>query len=809
MKKRVSWLLVPAVIISLGACKKKETAETPSAATPAPSPSGVTAPAVVETPAPVVPKVSIEERAAKLGFAKHLPADTEVLLTFHDGTKTVNRVKTSKFWNFVTSQSGMNSAPEVEAPLEELEMQEDGQEIPEGDFEGEEVPAKEVPNGLEIEGSEEGMEPGEPELLHHIALNEDAAVVDADAAADAANSEPMGPAALFGTEFSLALGKTSGEQMGNLFTFQRRMSYYNMRGMAKAMAAALKSGDKANFTTALGTSYDSEMFSDLLQDPQSGLKLLAKTKMSPLYLAFKTTESNLAEAAQQVSAILAYAAMLEDKAVAIDTEKEGHKFTGYKILGSEISKAMAEDRAEMDEKLTAATVDELLAIIAKQEIVIVSGTVGEYVTVFVGASIDDLKIAAKPSDSLVAGDTLAFADAYIGKDLAALVYGEKQAMTTLLDAAGGMAEITNGIRDGFAGAEGMGDTRDLEALFQMCAEREAALRKLASNDASGIVAFHEDGFKIESYGGYDSGGVDWKASNKLAHLGDSEDVVIFANLTGEATYDKNFKSYFEALFETAYALSMKFSEVPMTDPEFAKFQGMAKMFDSKFRTDLVSLYDALNDDFGGGLGQESALIVDLKGAAPAIPGMPQALVDEAKVPRISLVSPVTDRAKLAGAWTKINTTLTGTMAKVSELTGTQMPMQKPISSEKDGTTTWFVPMPFFNDDFLPSVTVNDQWFAASTSKNQALDLIAQATKGGKTRSGFLFNMNFKALGAYAKSSYALVDKNAEALMGAPLTPEKKKQIEDGIAVFEDFDKITMHGRREGAVVRSSVHFKTR
>ena len=127
---------------------------------------------------------------------------------------------------------------------------------------------------------------------------------------------------------------------------------------------------------------------------------------------------------------------------------------------------------------------------------------------------------------------------------------------------------------------------------------------------------------------------------------------------------------------------------------------------------------------------KARLIVDLKGSAPAVPGVAQEVVDKAKVPRFSIVAPVTDRAKLAASWDKINTTLTGTLAKVGEMTGQQIPMQKPISSEKGGNTTWFFPLPFFTDDFLPSVTVGDKWFVASSSKNQALDLIAKADAGG-------------------------------------------------------------------------------
>ena len=203
------------------------------------------------------------------------------------------------------------------------------------------------------------------------------------------------------------------------------------------------------------------------------------------------------------------------------------------------------------------------------------------------------------------------------------------------------------------------------------------------------------------------------------------------------------------------------------------------------------------------------MVVDFNGGAPAIPGISQAVLDKAKVPRISIIAPVTDRAKLAGSWTKMNTTLTGTLAKVSETTGQDIPMQKPMSSERGGNTTWFFPMPFLTDDFVPSVTVGDKWFAASTSKNQALDLIAKAETPGETRSGFWLSLNFKTLEKYAKETYQTFDENSEDVMGKSLTGKEGKVIKDSIAVLSDLDKLTIHSRREGAVLRSSVHFKTR
>ena len=531
--------------------------------------------------------------------------------------------------------------------------------------------------------------------------------------------------------------------------------------------------------------------------------------MPPIYLAFRTKESDRAAAAQQVATMLDNVAMLGDSIEPLKVEVGGHSFEGSKVLGAKISSSMAENRASMDEMMGAATVDRLLAAVAKKDLVVVSGTVGDYVLVFVGSSTADLKLAANLGDSIVTGDTLAFSDAYATKDIAALTYGQKAAMDQMISTAGGLADMTNGLRDGLTGADGLGDMRDLDAMFQIVAEREAALRKLAGNDASGTVAFFEEGLKIESFGGYDYGMVDWKSPHKLASLGESEDVVLFADMTGDAVYDEKSRDYAEALLETAYAMTMKIAESPIEAKEFVEFQEMAKMFDTKFRPDMLALWEAFSNDFGGSLGHESALVVDLKGGAPAIPGIPQALLDKTKIPRISIISPVTDRTKLSASWDKMNTTLTGTLTKISEMTGKEIPMQKPMSSERDGNTTWFFPMPFLTDDFVPSVTVGDKWFAASTSKNHALDLISKAGAPGPARSGFWFTLNFKALEKYSNEIFALVDENTENMTGSPLPEKEKSLAKQAISILGGLDKLTVHARREGSVRRSSVHFKTR
>lgn len=766
MKKRAIWLVVPAVAIGLGACKKKEEVKVPEAPaaveTPAPTPA-------TPTPAPAAktPALSPEERAAKLGFVKHLPQDTEVVMAFHNGSKSAGRIKSSKLWKLVQAEMGMIGGAGADAPADQEEMDEDF-ELPEGE---QDATAQAAP---------EASEPPAP--------------------------EPMGPAALFGTEFTVALGKTAGEQTGNLLTLNRRMGYFQMRALAKSFVASVKSGDFSSVSDALSAQYGPELFKDLLADPESGIALFEKMKMPPLYIAFRTTADEREAAAQQLSGLITNLAMLGEMVEPVEVEKAGAKFTGQKISGAKISATMAEEREGMEKMMDPAAVDKLLAAIAKKDLVIASGTLGDYAVLFIGSSTDDMNFATDTASSLVASDALAFTDPYASKELAALIYGQKGALDTLTASTGGLSDMAGGLRDGLAGSEGLGDTRDLETLLRMVGERESALRKLAVNDSLGMVAFFEDGLKIECQGGSDNGAVDWKSPNQLASLGDSEDVVLFANMTADAAYDEKARAYLEALMETAYAAAMKVSELKVDDAKMAQFTETAKMFDTKFRPDVVAMWDTLSGDFGNSLGNESALIIDLKGSMPALPGVPQPVVDEAKFPRISLVAPVTDRAKLAASWQQMNASTTSIMAKISELTKQDIPMQKPISSDKDGFTTWFFSMPFFNDDFMPSVTVGDKWFAASTSKNQALDLVNKAAKGGETRNGLWLTVNFNALRKFSDETIKVLEKNKDAL---GMDSDDLKKAAKIISATEDMDKLTVHARREGGVLRSSVHFKTR
>jgi hypothetical protein len=739
MKKRANWLLISALLLTLGACQKKEKAPAP-ASTPETPAAAISRVPVAPEPAPVIPALTPDERAAKLGFVKYLPQDAETVISYYQGTQTTKRLKSSQLWKFIANEMG-----------------------------------------------------GE---------------VDEDAPADPTDV-PFGPAALFGTEFTFALGKSSSQNLGAVLTLNRRSSYFQMRSLVKSYALALQSGDATGIGESFTNQYGKEMINELLNDPKSGIELIEKLQMPPMYFAFKVKEADRDAAGQLLASSLGMVNMLGEMVEPATAEANGSTLSGVKILGSKISATLAAERDSMDESITPAMTDRLLAALAKNDIVLLSGSVGDYSVIFIGPSTNDFKLSANPAASICGSEALAFADAFASKDLAAMVYGEKASNETYVTAAGGISDYIDGLRDGIAASEGLGDTRDLDALFRILAERDVALRKLAGQEASGIVAFFEEGFKIESFGGYDGGMVDYKASNQLAHLGNGPDVALFANVSTDPVFQEKASDYFQAIFETASAISLKIAETPLKIEEIEPYREKAKLFDSQFRPDLLAFWGIYKNDFRANLGAETAWVVDLKGTAPKVPGASEALLAEAKVPRVSLISPVKDRAKLAESWTKVNATATATLAKVSKLMGTEIPMQEPLSSEKNGAITWFFALPFATNDFLPSVTLNDRWFIASSSKNQALDLLSQAETPGTTGQGLYISADLKALGKYADETLKLVETQAPELMGQPFNEEDLKILKGIRVTFSEVDSFKLHSRREGNLVRTSLHLKTR
>lgn len=767
MKLRDSiWCFSLIAILGIVSCKEK-----PAATGEKTEEKSIVESAVEKVAEAVIPgsqSLSDEERAAKVGFAQFLPKDTEVVFSVYDAKGASEQLKALKLYGIIERNTGMGMDDEIMEEMIEEDMLEDG------DAEQDEE--------VEFEMEAQGSEPD--------------------------------PWMLLGQEVTLALGKSTGEQVGHLLTVNKRMAYFQALALGKAAQKFGETGDPNDLTDILEDAFGGEGFlQDIFEDPEGGVTLLEKMEMPPLYIAFRAKDGELDQAAQLLGGSMGLFGMAGEMVAPIEFESGGSTFMGYKVLGEEISKVLAAQRESLEERFKPETVSALIEMIAKKNFVAATGAIGDYAVFMFGGDESELKLTLDVKDSLVGTEELNFVDGFADKPVLAMMYGGKSGWEGIMDDSGGIGTYALGIRDGIAGGEGLGDTRDLQLLLQMIADREKELGVLGSSSDFGMVAFTDDGLKIESFGGYDKGSMDWSAQTTLAHLGDSEDNALFYNATGNTAYSEKASAYFEAILETLYASTIKLSELEIGGGDLLQAKQFAQLFDTKFRGDVVGLYEAMSSGLLEGLGSETAILIDLKGAMPAIPRVSQGLVDEARAPRITWLAPVKDRTQLTDSWKKMDAGITSLLSKVSEMVGEDIPMQKPISAEKDGMTTWFFSFPFFQDDFLPSVTVSDDWFAASSSKVQAVDLIGKAAAGGEAGNGMEFYANFNAITDYADLMLSAVENNKDAIFTNEHDlgnfDRHKAEYKEIIEAFREFESLTWTAKKENGYIRNSMHFKTK
>lgn len=618
-----------------------------------------------------------------------------------------------------------------------------------------------------------------------------------------------------GDELFLATGKSTDVQTGHLMKTSNRSNYFQFRSLLEMIISSAK-GEEPDLES-LDPIYSQIA---LVQDAETGLALLKASEMPPSYLGVKCTKENQEKIQQAFSGLIGNLAAqneLGDALEEITVEKDGRSFKGSKLVGKKLVAQWRSNEGLMgmlEEKLDQASLDELFTLLGEKNVIAVTGTVNDYVVGFVGSREEDLKLAATPADSFATSDSLKFVDTFLEKNPVFVSYAKGSVLSAITNNSG-ISYLTDAFRDALA-SSGEVDTREIEALLDVVKEREREMSSSLKISDLGMVGYFEEGFKLETFGGSNMPSIIASANNKLGAIGDSKDVAIFANWTSNPAYTIKTNEYLESLAETVYAMAKNVStwQLGEENQSFAAFKQYVTLFDESFSDHVVTAWDSMSSDFPAGLGNETAFVIDLNGEMPPIPNVPQELVKSGKFPRISYLKPVKDRSKLVSAWEKINQSGEGIMGEVSKMMEQEQAMPKPMSSKDNGLITWFFAGPLFTDDFAPSVTLDDTWFVASTSKNHAVDLAKQAGSSASGKTGAFMRVDFDALRACAKHWVKAVDDNKDAIFesnpsaGEDFT-ENKKMIMDGLKAFGEMDELTLHSREESGTSRSTIHFKTR
>ncbi|MGB0775440.1 MAG: hypothetical protein ACPGUY_06310, partial [Akkermansiaceae bacterium] len=574
------------------------------------------------------------------------------------------------------------------------------------------------------------------------------------------NEQVAAQIATYSEEYFAAYGEGTDESFQLAYDFMERAAYFGAKVGVFAADGYMREGEDFNIEGP------KVLFEGPLKGaPKELIKMMARFDMPAFYQGARVSDEETRElvSAQMEELASQIGNGMPDATEEVIVKRGGSEFKGYKIVGAKLAEMIGEEETEELKKgFDIEDIEAFKKELAKKNIVIVSGSIGEYVISFIGKSIDDLKFVDDVEQSICANEKMVFMDKYLDKELLYAGYSDADFVNKVGNVESVLFKIlgsaASGASDGLGDATSLGDTQDIEALLEDI--------KSQGDKIAGFVGYMEDGLKVEVYGGSNLPALDLNSSHTLSSLETSNDTLLFANWTNNEDYNTKILNYIDSLGETSYLVAKRLaSQDADGDREIEEFQEGLNKFDSKLRENVLGLWKTLRGEFAEGLGSESAVVVDINGSFPKVPNVPPVVLKEGKVPRVAIASRVADRDKLKQSWEKINTNLEKLLATIGEMQGGEpIPMQSRMSSDKDGLKTWFIAFPFLSDDFVPSVSVSDELFFASTSKTFSEGLAEKfKAGGGVARKGAWLRVDFKVLSKFAKEWRELIEKNADEL----------------------------------------------
>jgi len=614
-------------------------------------------------------------------------------------------------------------------------------------------------------------------------------------------------AEIAGEELFFAVGEGSVAQADNLLKISASSNFYQMRSMVELCGKMLSegSGDMSGL--------DEEYLKDWVKDPKT-LESFKQSSMPPMYLGFKVSDKETREsyvAQLQGLAAMALGAQTEDETI-LEAADHG-KFNGFAVKGVLLAEMLEKEEKEaMTEVLGEQTFNDFKQAVSTKNIVMLAGAHEDYVVIFIGSSVEQLKFAAKPAESVLADKGMEFAQQYAGEDLVSMLYMSEELSKATIKYSASLKEPALGILAGLKETDAFGDTRVLEALLTDLVQQEKDYYAPFKAGRFGSVAMLDEGFKVESYYGGNAPSVDLNAKRHLSKVSEGEDVLFSANWVNNPAQTELSLEYLEAIGSTGYQAAKQMSGLKLEDNDFGEFTAGFSMFEGIFKKEVLDVWGALRDDLGKGLGAESAVVVDLKGELPTMPMIPEAMLKQGKVPRFSYLSTVSDRSKIGLSWDRLNTSAEKLLKQASAMSGMKIPMQRPFKSESNGLTSWTFQIPFTHQNCIPNISVSDDLFILGTSSDQSSELSSVFEKEPTGVPLSEAQLNFKPLRELSLNWLSLVSEHGADLMGDTDFEDFKEAqpyLEGLIEASGEMEYIRVENRQEGNEIHGSFHFKTK
>ncbi len=562
---------------------------------------------------------------------------------------------------------------------------------------------------------------------------------------------------------------------------------------------------QAYFTMAMsGGAPDPSKMQQVIKDaaPQF-IPVLTKCELPPFYVAFKASQVRpmvdgvLKQFTQMIGSELPpafepgqfkVADKYDFQSVSVNAKKLVAQFQEAQI---ELQlKELLGDEAKAKEALN--------AIVAKR-VEVAWGWVDDYIVLAFGSDHNHVKLAASVADSALSIPDVAKRG---GQFAAQRPHGLSFLSKATFEALAGKIEFADHFKSFAEELAGILKPDQIEAMVADARRLESKAQALFANtyDSAVQVDIWDGGFRSEMFGG---------ARNKTF---DSSKPLTFGSLAGAATlmlldgrtnaaHSKATSDFIEDAAATLWGWYEKYGRTMVPESER---QGAA-MIEATAKPMLVDFWRS-SRKLGQGLGDESALVIDLSGPVPKLPDVPP-FVTEGKFPRIAWVSELKDRAAVSEAWKGYSSLI----KQVAALANQAGAIPEPQMKQEGDAELYYVPLPMPTDDLLPHVAITKDRWMISTAPSFTKEVLAKA---GAPASGQPFgghwDLNFTALWDYADLWLKVLDKNGSQVFSpsdAKGYEEARPLIDIGLKLARSLQGLEWHLHDEGGLSRNSVRLK--
>ena len=616
---------------------------------------------------------------------------------------------------------------------------------------------------------------------------------------------------LWGDDFFIAGAKGMTKSGAWLVEFNHVYNEMNFHALMTGGVSGMNAGK-------MGTPNPMMFIQSLLQNPQQmdrmG-KLIAEFDLPPLIIGFKV--ENPAELAKQLIPDEMLNTMPKDM-FTLSTIKtpDGSSFQvisteGKRLLPDDKKKEMLANLPPMFDENARKSIEKALTDVQAKKMAVGWGAVGDTLVFACGKNLDHLNFPTSSNATLLSKAEMTRLAPYVKKNIMGLVYADGQMSSAMTDTQP-IVPMLRGVVGAMKGNKTFGSMADklgkeLEELSTL--ENNVFKREFTTMTAA---LWWDGGLHMESFGGARALAFKNGQPLKFARFVDQPGVIMGVNYLRNKDYEQISRAWMEKLVSMIYTGVQELMKAGIAGPEsgqqFAMFQMMAL-------PTVMKIYEADKNLTEKALGDENAFIIDINGKMPALPGVPPE-TKGMKFPRIVTISDVNNRAEISASWVKLNEAITQITTMASMMSGAGAPpedgqpvkpgavapapvLPDPISSDKNGITSYFYGLPYFAGDLLPCASLNDHVFMLSTSKDGAEAFAAAlATPAPSKVDGLIWRFDPAALVEYSISVAKLApEKN----------PDQKKEMMQILKWAKPFRAMQGHVFEENKTPRASFSWE--